>query len=40
MVWWGQPVDLLEDKDRVEEANEKGLKGDLLKEPATLPLLG
>ncbi len=37
VVWWGQPVDLLEDKDRVDEAHEKGLKGTLLKEPAKLP---
>ena len=34
VVWWGQPVDLLEDKARVDEAHDKGLKGDLLKKPA------
>ena len=37
VVWWGQPVDLLEDKARVDEAHDKGLKGDLLKKPAELP---
>ena len=37
VVWWGQPVDLFEDKARVDDAHDKGLKGDLLKKPAELP---
>jgi hypothetical protein len=31
VVWWGHPVELLQDRAKVEEAHEKGLKGDLLK---------